>query len=220
MSHILDLLVNSVQKPMKTLSNQCLFYKNFEKEFLYSCHLVLYTHTNPFCRITVHHQLLGPQHVLKRPHKFNRMTWPMRNVFPVCLNDRIVCLVYRWNLSLLLTNRTHFLSHDLISHTSWNCQKNLLPLQTSALFGSAKLNTSVPTTFAAGKTSLQKRCFGDTLDYLSNCTDIPSTLSIYTFTKRNLSWSESNHVVASFLLEIIDGGFSNHQITSSDINKF
>ena len=55
---------------------------------------------------------------------------------------------------------------------------------------------------------------------LCKCTESPSTLSTNTSIVWNLYFSWSNHLVTSFRLEMIVGGFSEHQNKTNDTNRY
>ena len=97
--------------------------------------------------------------------------------------------------------------------------KFFLPLTTSAISGTANSNKSAPTRFAAWTIYLRKNGIA-VPNNLCKCTESPSTLSTNTSIEWNLYFSWSNHLVTSFRLEMNVGSFSEHQIKTSDTDRY
>ena len=89
--------------------------------------------------------------------------------------------------------------------------KFFLPLTTSAVSDAGCSNSSKFTHFAAGTLKLRKKRHYGSPSNFCKCIKSLFTWSIKTSIDRNLHLSWSNHLVTSFSLENIVGGFFEHQ---------
>ena len=97
--------------------------------------------------------------------------------------------------------------------------KFFLPLTTSAISGRANSNKSAPRR-SAGGTKFLRKIGNAVLPIICASAPNPRPQSTNTSIEWNLYLSWSNHLVASFRLEMKVGSFSEHQNQTSETNRY
>ena len=135
-----------------------------------------------------------------------------------CWNDS-ACQPYASSSLPLPATSAQLISHCLSSQMLCSCLKILSTTNNLCNFWNSKLQVSTYA-FCIGDEILTQKWNCSSPKNLCKCTESPSTLSTNTSIERNIYLSWRNHVVTSFRLEMIVGGFSEHQNKKSDFNRY
>ena len=130
------------------------------------------------------------------------------------------CLPYAYSSLPPVAPFTQLFSQSLSSHTLCSCLEIFSPTNNFCNFWQSKLQQVSTYTFCSLDDIFTQKWNCSSPNNLCKCTESPSTLSTNTSIDWNLYFSWRNHLVTSFRLEMKVGSFSEHQIKTSDTDRY